>query len=80
MDLKSDLNADQLIQFLLDKKLAITRFDKFLNVQMVEITPLGIDIVTILFKLKTDSEESNKTNIFAAEKLEQSEEWVKNLG
>lgn len=37
-------NADVLIQRLIDNKLVTTRFDKFLNQQMIEITPLGIEI------------------------------------
>ncbi len=73
MKILSNLSADQLIQFLLDKKLAKTRFDSFLNEQMLEITPLGIDIITILIKLKSDSIESEKSNIEAAEKLDQEE-------
>lgn len=62
-----------MIHFLLDNKMANTRFDKFLNEQTIEITALGIDIHQILNKLKTDSEESERTNIQAAEKLDQEE-------
>jgi len=64
------MSADDVIQFLLNTKLAKTRFDKFLNEQMIEITPLGIKINEILDKLKTDSKEAEQTNIQAAEKLE----------
>jgi len=67
------MNADQLIQYLLNEGLAITRFDKMLNEQMIEISPLGIEIHQILNKLKTNSDESEKTNILAAEKLNEEE-------
>ena len=70
MDVKSGLSADQLIQWLLDKKLVNSHFDKFLNEQTIDITDLGGDINTILDKLKTTSKEAEETNIFAAEKLE----------
>ena len=74
--MNSGLGADELIHWILDNKLANMGFDKFLREQMVEITPLGIDINLILNKLKTTSEESEKTNIFAAEKLkEENEKW-----
>ncbi len=71
--MKSQLSADELIKVLFDSKLARTRYDKFLNEQMIEITPLGIDIHEILNKLKTDSQESERTNILAAEKLDEEE-------
>ena len=58
-----------MLQFIIDKKLASTSFDKYLNEQTVTITKLGIDIITILEKLHQDSIESEKTNIFAAERL-----------
>lgn len=67
------MNPDALIQYLLDQGLVITRFDKFLNEQMIEISPFGIEIHTILNKLKTTSEESEKTNILAAEKVNEEE-------
>lgn len=66
-------NPDYLIQWLLDKKLAFSTYDKFLNEQMINISDLGIEINTILDKLKTTSKESEKTNIFAGEKLKENE-------
>lgn len=66
-------NADVLIQRLIDNKLVTTRFDKFLNQQMIEITPLGIEIHSVLNKLKTTSKESEETNQFAGEKLAEEE-------
>jgi len=66
-------NADQLIQYLLNEGLAITRFDKFLNEQMIEISPFGIEINQILNKLKETSKEADKTNLLVAEKLKENE-------
>jgi hypothetical protein len=66
-------SPDFLIQWLLDKKVAISTYDKFLNEQMINITDLGIEINTILDKLKTTSKESDQTNIFAGEKLKENE-------
>ena len=66
-------SPDFLIQWILDHKVAISRFDKFLNEQTIEITDLGVEINTILDKLKTTSKEAEKTNIFAGEKLAESE-------
>lgn len=65
--------ADFLIQWLLDKKLVKTTYDKFLNEQMINITDLGIEINQILNKLKTDSNEANKTNEIVALKLNENE-------
>lgn len=67
------MNADEIIQWLLDKKLAETSFNKFLNEQMIDITYFGIEVNRILNKLKTDSEESERTNIHAGEKLQENE-------
>ncbi len=68
------MSPEQLIQWLLDAKLAKTTYDKFLKEQMLDITPLGIDINTILNKLKETSKESESTNIYAAERLESEEQ------
>lgn len=67
------MNADEIIQWLLDKKLAETSFDKFLNEQMINISEFGIEVNRILNKLKTDSEESERTNIHAGKKLQENE-------
>lgn len=67
------MNADQLIQYLLNQGLAITSFDSFLKEQMLEISPFGIEIITVLNKLNENSKESEKTNIFASEKLDEEE-------
>jgi len=69
-----NLEPNTLIQFLLDNKLAHTHFDKFLQEQMIEITDLGIEINTVLNKLRTTSKESEYTNEFAGMKLVESEQ------
>ena len=51
-----------IIQWLLDNKLAHTFFHKESQEQMIEITPYGIEVNTILEKLKTTSNESKETN------------------
>lgn len=51
-----------LIQWMLDNNLAHTFFHKGAQEQMIEITDYGIEINTILDKLKTTSEEAKKTN------------------
>ncbi len=51
-----------IIQWLLDNKLAHTFFHKGAQEQMLEITDYGIEINTILEKLKTTSDESKQTN------------------
>ena len=53
---------DILIQWMLDNNLAHTFFHKGSQEQMIEITEYGIEINTILDKLKTDSEEAKQTN------------------
>jgi len=67
------MNADKMIQWLLDEKLVTTRFDKFLNEQMIEISTFGIEINTILNKLKSSSKEAQETNEQVAEKMESDE-------
>ena len=64
------MNAEELIKWLLEKGLMRTRFDKFLNEQLVEITDLGKEINEILDKLRTDSEEAQATNESVAEAFE----------
>lgn len=66
-------SPDFLIQWLLDKKVAKSTYDKFLNEQMINITDLGIEINLILNKLKTTSDEANKTNEIVALKLQKDE-------
>ncbi len=65
------MNPDDLIQWLLDNKLVKTSFDKFLNEQMIDISDFGIEINRILNKLKTESDQSEQTNIYAGEKLKE---------
>lgn len=55
-------DADTLIHWLLDNKLAKTFVHKESQEQMVEITEFGIEINTILDKLKTTSNEAKQTN------------------
>lgn len=66
-------SADILIQWLLDKKLVFSRYDKFLNEQMIEITSLGISVNAVLNKLNENSKEAYQTNLSVAEKLKESE-------
>jgi len=55
-------SPDTLIHWLLDNKLAKTFVHKGSQEQLVEITEFGIEINTILDKLKTTSDEAKQTN------------------
>ena len=63
-----NIKSEKFIQYLLDQKLLVTRFDKFLNEQTVEITELGKNVNAVLNKLLTTSKESEAINIQAAER------------
>ena len=66
-------NPEELIKYLLAEGLMRMRYDTVLDEQMVDITEFGIEVNTVLSKLKQSSKEAEATNQYAADKLEENE-------
>ncbi len=66
-------SPEDMIKYLINEGLMRMRYDKVLDEQMVDITEFGIEVNTVLSKLKSSSKESEATNQYAADKLEENE-------